>query len=236
MRLQKFLARAGVASRRKCEGLILAGRVSVNGEVVRELGTVVDPERDRVAFDGVVRSIPDARVVLMLNKPAGYLTAMEDARGRTVAELVPVSDFPGLFPVGRLDRDTTGLLLFTTDGELGNALLHPSRHVDKRYVAVVKGVVGEDAVRALERGIVLEDGVTAPARCEILSRDRRRDRSTVALTIHEGKKRQVKRMLASVGHEVCSLHRESFGPLRLGGLPEGKWRRLSASEIELLGA
>lgn len=236
MRLQKFLARAGVASRRKCEELIMQGRVRVNGDTVREMGTVVDPACDVVEYDGVVQSLPEAGVTLMLNKPRGYVTAMEDARSRTVAELVPVKEHPGLFPVGRLDRDTTGLLLFTTDGELGNALLHPSRHVEKRYVATIDGVLGAREVRALERGVQLEDGMTSPARCEVLSVAPDRRTSEVALTIHEGKKRQVRRMFAAVGHEVRRLRRESLGPLCVSGLSEGQWRLLDDAEVALLRA
>lgn len=236
MRLQRFLARAGVASRRKCEELILAGRVRVNGSVVREMGTVVDPGCDVVEFDGVECHLPADRVVLMLNKPPGYLTAMEDARGRTVAELVPVESYPGLFPIGRLDRDTTGLLLFTTDGDLGNGLLHPSRQVEKRYVAVIDGVLGADEVRALEGGIELEDGMTSPAVCKVLSSDRRSGCSVVALAIHEGRKRQVRRMFAALGHKVRKLHRESFGPVRVDGLAEGTWRLLDEDELAALRA
>lgn len=235
MRLQKFLSRAGVASRRKCEELIAQGRVSVNGRVVTELGTKVDASRDVVAFDGAEVRPPCDSVTMMLNKPAGYLTAMSDERGgRVVAELVPAVEHPGLFPVGRLDRDTTGLLLFTTDGELGNLLLHPSHNVDKRYVAEVRGALSEAERRALEEGVMLDDGMTSPARCEVLSVLPDGSRSTVALTIHEGRKRQVRRMLAAVGHDVVSLHRESVGALTLGDLAPGEWRELSPDEVALL--
>lgn len=235
MRLQKFLARAGIASRRKCEELIASGRIAVNGAVVTELGTKVDPATDVVTFDGKAVSLPDDAVVIMLNKPAGYLSAMSDSReGKLVSKLVPVDAYPGLFPIGRLDRDTTGLLLFTTDGELGNALLHPSKHVDKAYIAEVEGVLSEKGRRALEQGIELDDGLTAPAECEIVSVALDGKTSTVRLTIHEGRKRQVRRMLKAVGHEVLQLHRASFGPLTLGDLPEGQWRELGSEELMLL--
>lgn len=235
MRLQKFLARAGVASRRKCEEIIAQGRVAVNGRVVTELGTKVDPSADLVSLDGAEVRLPGDSVTIMLNKPAGFLTAMSDERGaKVVAELVPVEEHPGLFPVGRLDRDTTGLLLFTTDGELGNLLLHPSHNVEKRYVAEVRGVLEEDERRMLEEGVMLEDGMTAPAKCEVLSAVSDGSLSTVALTIHEGRKRQVRRMMKAVGHEVVSLHRESIGGLTLGGLAPGEWRKLSESEVEAL--
>lgn len=235
MRLQKFLARAGIASRRKCEELITSSRISVNGAVVTELGTKVDPVADVVAFDGEAVSLPDETVVIMLNKPAGYLTAMSDEReANLVSKLVPLGEHPGLFPVGRLDRDTTGLLLFTTDGELGNGLLHPSKHVDKTYMAEVEGVVTEGERIALERGVELDDGMTAPAECEVVSVSPDGKTSVVRLVIHEGRKRQVRRMLKAVGHEVRHLHRASFGPLSLGDLPEGQWRELTPAEISSL--
>lgn len=235
LRLQKFLARAGIASRRKCEELITSGRIAVNGSVVTELGTKVVPGVDVVTFDGEEVLPPDDAVVIMLNKPAGYLTAMSDPREeKLVSKLVPVHDHPGLFPVGRLDRDTTGLLLFTTDGELGNGLLHPSKHVSKAYVAEVDGVLSEEERVTLERGVELEDGMTAPAACEIVSVASNGKTSIVRLAIHEGRKRQVRRMLKAVGHEVRKLHRESFGPLALGDLPEGQWRELTSEELVLL--
>ena len=165
MRLQKYLARAGVASRRACEAIILAGRVSVNGAVVTELGTKVVPERDTVEVDGKVVLLGDSQVILMLNKPKGYLTSMSDPFSRAcVSDLIPTDRYPGIFPVGRLDCNTTGLLLFTTDGELGNKLLHPREHVDKTYHALVAGHVSSDALRQLESGVVLEDGITSPAK------------------------------------------------------------------------
>lgn len=173
MRLQKFLARAGVASRRASEELILAGRVSVNGEAVCELGTKVDPARDSVAVDGAAVSLPCNGATVMLNKPAGYVTTMSDPQGRLcVADLVPAERFPGLFPVGRLDRDTTGLLLFTTDGDLGAALLHPRRHVEKRYLALVEGEITEREAQQLREGVLLSDGMTLPARIEPLTGER----------------------------------------------------------------
>ena len=171
VRLQKFLARAGVASRRASEKLIEAGRISVNGQVVTELGTKVDPEADEVRLDGApVRKAAEA-VTLMLNKPAGYLTSMKDPQGRPcVAQLVPLDEFPALYPLGRLDYDTTGLLLFSTDGELGNAVLHPSHHVDKTYRALVKGKPSEAALDRLRSGVVLDDGPTQPAEVRLAGR------------------------------------------------------------------
>ncbi|HIY84449.1 MAG TPA: rRNA pseudouridine synthase [Candidatus Rubneribacter avistercoris] len=266
MRLQKFLARAGAASRRGSENLMTAGRVTVNGRVVTELGSKVDPLVDEVAVDGAVVRLADGPVTLMLHKPAGYVTTMSDPQGRpTVAELVPVAAHPGLFPVGRLDADTTGLLLFSTDGELGNGLLHPKRHVAKRYLACVEGCPTEGELDRLRRGIMLDDGPAQPADVRVLDggeartagrvlavppavpprssreyadvlRGRASARSYVRICLREGRKRQVKRMLGAIGHPVVALHRDSFGPLALGELPRGEWRELSAEEVAALHA
>ena len=254
MRLQRFLARAGVASRRGSERLMSAGRVRVNGVVVSELGSKVDPERDVVTVDGIVCTLSEAPFTLMLYKPAGYVTTMGDPHARrTVAELVPLGEHPGLFPVGRLDLDTTGLLLFTTDGDLGQALLHPSRLVTKHYVALVTGTPSEDDLERLRRGVMLEEGVrAAPAEARLLSprdplfslvapqgagRTGGGERNAVVgLTIHEGRKHQVKKMMQAVDHRVLRLHRDAFGPLRLTGLAEGAWRELTDDETRALAA
>ncbi len=233
VRLQKFLARAGVASRRSSEKMISAGRIAVNGEVVTELGAKVDPDHDQVLLDGEPVELPESKHTLMLNKPAGYLTTMSDPQGRPcVAELVPIDEFPGLYPVGRLDFDTTGLLLFSTDGELGHALLHPSHHVSKTYRARVKGLPSEKDLKRLEEGVLLEDGMTAPAKVRLVGA--KKPNATIELTIHEGRKRQVKRMCEAVGHPVLELHRLSLGPLGLGSLAEGQWRELSPEEVASL--
>ena len=248
MRLQKFLARAGVASRRGSENLMTAGRVRVNGEVVTELGSKVDPAVDVVTVDGREARLADGAVYLVLNKPAGYVTTMHDPAGRPcVASLVPTDAYPGLFPVGRLDRDTTGLLLFTTDGEAAQRLLHPSFEKDKHYVALIEGALTAPERARLEAGITLDDGPCAPARVgrvapgseaflAVAPKGTGHGRSVCALTIHEGRKHQVKRMLAAVGHEVVTLHRDTFGPLALGGLEPGAWRRLDAGEVAALMA
>lgn len=233
MRLQKFLARAGIASRRGSEDLMTAGRVRVNGEVVRELGAKVDPATDRVEVDGIEVSMSGAPVYLALHKPAGTVTTMSDPQGRpTVAELVPVAQHPGLFPVGRLDFDTTGLLLFTTDGELAHRLLHPRHKVEKTYLALVDGSPDACDVKTLGAGVALDDGMTAPAKVRTV--ERRQGRSLMEMTITEGRKRQVKRMFSAVGHPVLELHRTHFGPILLGQLPEGQWRTLSEEETAAL--
>ncbi len=244
MRLQRFLARAGVASRRGAEGLMTAGRVCVNGLVATELGTKVDPAVDTVTVDGVPVVLGAGAAYVMLHKPAGVLTTMSDPHGRpTVASMVPQDRYPGLFPVGRLDMDTTGLLLFTTDGDLGQLLLHPSHHVWKTYLALVDGVCCERDLDPLREGIVLDDGPCQPARCRVLNA---REAGAVApngvphgttpveVIIREGRKNQVKRMLSKIGHPVLRLHRCRFGALELGDLAPGTWRDLTAHEVDLL--
>lgn len=239
MRLQRFLARAGVASRRGSETLMSAGRVRVNGEVVREMGSKVDPRVDEVTVDGRVVKLFDRHTYLMLHKPAGVLTTMSDPYGRRcVAELVPTDRYPGLFPVGRLDADTTGLLLFTTEGDLAQRLLHPSSHVWKHYVAEVRGVPDKQALDELRTGVVIEGWRAQGAReVELLKRPGiARGHALVGLSIHEGRKHQVKLMLEAVGHEVVRLHRDRFGTLELGNLAEGQWRLLDDAEVNALSA
>lgn len=237
-RLQKFLARAGVASRRASEGFITSGRVSVNGEVVTELGTKVTPDVDVVAVDGVVVAPASNTVTFMLNKPVGYVTTMFDPQGRPcVADLVPLDEYPSLYPIGRLDRNTSGLLLFSTDGELGHGLLHPSHHVDKTYIATVERHPTKDALRQLREGVMLEDGITQPANVEVLKTLKRRIRgkdqpfTVLEITIHEGRNRQVRRMCKAVGNHVADLHRSTFANLELGSLEPGQYRKLTESEL-----
>ena len=249
MRLQRFLARAGAASRRGSEDLMTAGRVRVNGVVVTELGSKVEPDRDVVTVDGIEFRLSDEPVCLVLNKPAGYLTTMSDPHGRRcVSELVPTAEHPGLFPVGRLDADTTGVLLFTTDGDLAQALLHPSRHVEKTYLALVEGRPGKGDLDELRRGIVLDDGPCKPAAArvlggEYLERAMRiagwgpmNDGALVELRISEGRKHQVKRMLEAVGHPVLRLHRQAFGPVTGDDIPPGSHRMLGQDEMAALRA
>lgn len=243
MRVQKFLARAGVASRRGAESLMTAGRVRVNGEVVREMGSKVDPARDHVTVDGREVRLAEKPVYLVLNKPAGYLTTMSDPYGRPcVSTLVPTKRYPGLFPVGRLDFDTTGVLLFSTNGDASHQLLHPSRHVRKHYVALVEGVPKPTELARLRRGVMLDDGPTQPAEVELLGPNdalfrtvagegARGDTSVVGIALVEGRKHQVKLMLQAVGHKVLRLHRDAFGPVSLRGVREGAWRLLDADEV-----
>jgi 23S rRNA pseudouridine2605 synthase len=228
MRLAKYLAHAGVASRRAAEGLVRDGRVTVGGEVVLDPARDVD-EDSGVALDGVEVAGPEARVVYAVHKPEGVVSTVSDPGGRdTVVGLVSDED-RRLYPVGRLDADTTGLLLLTNDGELAHRLMHPSFEVPKTYRAIVgRAPVDEPALRVLREGVELEDGVTAPARVRQLAPD------ALELTIHEGRKRQVRRMCAAVGHPVRALQRVRFGPLELGDLAAGAHRRLTAAEVERL--
>lgn len=231
-RLQKYLAEAGVASRRKSEALITEGHVRVNGVIVRELGTKIDPLKDKVAVDGKAVSKEEKTVYLLLNKPAGYITTVEDTHNRkTVMDLLTgVSE--RVYPVGRLDNDTQGLLLFTNDGEFAYRMTHPKFKMEKTYVAEVKGSITEDELIRLREGVELEDGMTAPAKAELIRKDKYR--SVIELRIHEGKNRQVRRMCAAVNHEVLTLKRTAVGPLNLKGVAEGTYRNLSASEVENL--
>jgi 23S rRNA pseudouridine2605 synthase len=229
-RLQKVLARAGLGSRRVCEELIADGRVTVNGEVA-QLGRRIDPERDAVALDGVPVIVRDDLVYYLLNKPTGYVSTASDPEGRpTVVDLVP--ETPRVFPVGRLDYDTEGLLLLTNDGDLTHLLTHPSFGVVKTYLAEVEGEPTPAAVRALREGVELDDGRTAPARVKVVQR--RGATSAVELGIHEGRNRQVRRMCEAVGHPVVRLVRTRIGPLRDGSLKPGTWRALEPAEVRRL--
>lgn len=231
-RLQKFLSRAGVASRRAAEEMILAGRVSVNGTVVVALGEKVDPATDAVAVDGRAVRVPEERVYLLLNKPVGVVTTLQDPQGRpTVAQFVP-DDGPRLFPVGRLDLGTSGLLLLTSDGELAHMLMHPRFHVPKTYRAEVDGIPDEADLDRLRAGIELDDGRTAPAEASLERAGT--DSAVVLLTLREGRKRQVRRMLSAVGHPVRTLTRIGYGPIVIGDMAEGETRTLSAAEVAAL--
>jgi 23S rRNA pseudouridine2605 synthase len=233
-RLQKILARAGIASRRQCEALIEAGRVQVNGEVVRILGTRVRPGRDRVQVDGeAVRA--EAAVTILLHKPAGYITSRSDPQGRpVVTSLVVQASLPRLFPVGRLDWDTEGLLLLTNDGTLANALTHPRYAVRKVYHAKLKGHLTPEALTLLTRGVVCEGEPLRALGVEVLHPTRQN--TWIAITLEQGRYRQVRRMCEAIGHPVLKLIRVALGPLRLGSLPRGGWRLLLPDELRSLYA
>jgi 23S rRNA pseudouridine2605 synthase len=231
-RLQKMLAHAGVASRRKAEQMILEGKVQVNGKVVKELGTKVS-QSDTIEVLGV-KLEKEQKVYHLLYKPRGIISAVSDDKGRkTVADLFPHIK-ERLFPVGRLDYETSGLLLMTNDGDFSYILTHPKFKVDKTYVARVKGVPTKEQLLPLERGVMLEDGKTAPARVKLLSSERKANKSIIEITIHEGKNRQVRRMFDAIGFPVQKLKRERFAFLTLHGLNAGESRELTSHEVKLL--
>lgn len=231
MRLQKYLALCSVASRRASEEIILSGRVSVNGKIVTELGTKVSGG-DAVLVDGKAISPETKKVYIMLNKPSGCVTTAEDDRGRdTVMDYV--SDIPErIYPVGRLDYNTEGLLLFTNDGDLAYALTHPAFEKKKVYEALVKGIVLHGATDRLEKGVYIDGKKTAPAKAEVL--EHRRNTSVVRISIHEGRNRQIRKMCDAVGHSVLALKRTSVDGLELGNLESGRWRHLTRTEVAML--
>lgn len=232
-RLQKVIAYAGVASRRKAEQLIIEGKVKVNGKVVTELGTKVSSS-DVVEVNGVKLEKED-KVYYLLYKPKGVISAVTDDKGRkTVVDLVKKYVPYRVFPVGRLDYDTTGLILLTNDGEFSNLMTHPKYNIDKTYVARVKGVPTIPDLKKLQRGIKLEDGMTAPAKVSMTSFDEQAQKAICEITIHEGRNRQVRRMFDAIGTPVVKLKRERYAFLDLKGLKPGEFRELSAHEVKLL--
>jgi len=219
MRLNRFLARSGAASRRGADALIEAGRVRLNGETVTRLGITVDPGRDLVELDGVAVTLPESLTYIALNKPPGYVVTMSDPQGRrTVTDLV-TGVAAGVVPVGRLDADTGGLLILTDDGELAHRIAHPSYEIDKVYEVQASGILSEEERLRLERGLMLDGRLTAPATVHVVSTAR--GITVAGMTIHEGRKRQVRRMFELVGHPVTSLRRTRVGPIELGELSPG---------------
>ena len=233
VRLQKYLADCGIASRRKAEEYILCGRVTVNGRPVRELGVKVDPAADKVAFDGepVTR---ERKTYVMLHKPEGYVTTAADEHGRpAVTDLV--REIPErLSPVGRLDYSTSGLLLLTNDGELLYRLTHPKHEITKTYIVRVTGVPTADSLRRLRDGVIVDDRKTAPAKAVMIKNNGKN--ASLRITVHEGRNRQVRKMCSAIGHDVLYLKRVSTGKLSLGDLPKGQWRYLTADEVGYLQA
>jgi len=231
MRLNKYIAAAGVCSRRKADELIANGNVKINGAVVREMGTQVE-EGDVVSVNGKEIDADETKVYVAVNKPLGYITSMSDDKERpTVAELV--SDIPQrLFPVGRLDYNTTGLLIMTNDGDLAYRLTHPKHEVGKTYIATVAGVLSKPRLAKLRKGIDIGGFITSPARVNVIKQNPRS--AVVEITIHEGKNRQVRKMFAAVGNKVQSLERTAIGDIRLGRLLQGHYRKLTRAEIDYL--
>jgi len=230
-RLQKVMAAAGVASRRVSEDLIVAGRVTVNGKVVTELGTRVDPATDKVAVDGTAVQLDTSRRYVMLNKPVGVVSSMRDEQGRPDLSRFTAGYPERLFNVGRLDAETSGLLILTNDGELAHVLAHPSFGVTKTYIARVRGLVTPQTLSRLTKGVELEDGPIAADKAKLLQSNQREGESLVEITLHSGRNRIVRRMLAEVGHPVVELVRRQFGPLHLGTLKVGQLRDLTKAEL-----
>ncbi|MBE7066552.1 MAG: rRNA pseudouridine synthase [Ruminococcaceae bacterium] len=232
IRLQKFMALCGVASRRESEKIIAAGRVYINGKCVTEQGTKIQYPKDTVTVDDIVIKPEKTKHYIMLNKPEGVLSSVKDDRGREcVVSLVDGID-ARLYPVGRLDYDTTGLLILTNDGDFMNRVTHPSAEIWKTYRAVVRGVPDESDVKHFAQGIILDDGKTLPAVLDVVGY--KGENAIVEVSIREGRNRQIRRMLDRIGHGVKSLHRVSYGTLRLEDLKPGKWRRLSPEEVNEL--
>ena len=232
MRLNRYISACGAASRRKGELIICEGRIAVNSEIVTDPARNVDPEKDSVTLDGLTLVINPEKRYYILNKPTGTIVSIGDTHGRaTVIDLLG-DETKGVFPVGRLDADTSGVLLLTDDGELAHKLTHPSFGVEKVYRAEASGKIKNGDVRKLRDGLVLDDGPTAPAEMKILESDEKS--SIVEITIHQGRKRQVRRMMKHIGHPVKTLERVSFGGLTARDLPLGTYRSLDTDEIELL--
>ncbi|UCZ54721.1 rRNA pseudouridine synthase [Bacillus shivajii] len=231
-RLQKVIAQAGITSRRKAEQLIIEGKVQVNGKTVTELGTKVDTNHDEVVVNGVPLE-KEEPVYFLLYKPQGVISSVDDDKGRKV-----VTDFietdQRIYPIGRLDYDTSGLLLLTNDGEFANLLMHPKFKIQKTYIAKIEGIPDRQALKKLEKGIKLDDGKTAPAKAKMIKSDRKKGTSIIELTIHEGRNRQVRRMFDAIGFPVMKLKRERYGFLNLHGLNAGEYRVLKPHEVKQL--
>lgn len=232
MRLNRYIASCGIASRRKAEALIHEGRISVNGYVAEHPAQEIDLTADTVTFDGSPLLYTGNKRYFVMNKPMGVLVSARDTHGRSTVYDIFQEDMRGIFPAGRLDADTTGVLIFTDDGDLSFRLTHPSYGVDKVYAAEVAGRITDDDIKKMRGGLTLEDGPTAPAHLKIIESGD--DSSFVELTIHQGRKRQVRRMFQHIGHPVKSLERLSFGGITVRGLPLGAYRPLEPDEIDLL--
>ena len=232
IRLQKFLAEAGIASRRKAEELILEGKVIVNDKVVNQLGTKVNPVKDIVKYNGKIIKIQSKYVYILLNKPIGYVTTAKDQFNRdSVMDLVKVRE--RVVPVGRLDMYTSGALILTNDGEFVHKVTHPKHEIEKTYTVTIKGIVSDNEVESLRKGVVIDnDYITKPAKVRILKIDSEKKLSKLEITIHEGKNRQIRKMCEAIGHGVLALHRSKIAGVGVKDIPLGKWRYLNSKEIE----
>lgn len=236
IRLQKYLAQAEVASRRKAEELILQGKVKVNGKTVTELGTKINPLKDKVEYKGKIITISKEKVYILLNKPIGYVTTAKDQFNRdSVLDLVKVKQ--RIVPVGRLDMYTSGALILTNDGDFVYQVTHPKHEIEKTYTVTIKGIVQKEKVELLKEGVKIENYTTRPAKVKILKIDEDKNQSRLEITIHEGKNRQIRKMCEAIGHRVLALHRSKIAGICVKDLPLGKWRYLNKNEVNkiLLG-
>lgn len=232
IRLQKYLALSGIASRRKSEELILEGKIKVNGVTVTELGTKIDPDKDVVLYDGKVITQEEKKVYYLLNKPVGYVTTAKDQFNRpNVVDIISSNNYR-IYPVGRLDYNTSGLLILTNDGELTNKITHPANHVEKSYIVKCKGILTKQALEKLKNGIDIGGYITQKAKVEVIKTDGRN--TTAKITISEGKNRQIRKMFDAVGNPVIDLKRISIGKIKVDGIEIGKYRELTDEELKYL--
>jgi 23S rRNA pseudouridine2605 synthase len=232
-RLQKLLSEAGIASRRNAEELILEGRVKVNNIVIKELGSKADPDKDVIKVNNKEIQIKSKKIYLALHKPVGIISSRKDEKDRkTVIDLIPIKSY--IYPVGRLDYDSSGLILLTNDGEVANALIHPSYEIPKTYIVEIDGIIKKEEIERFEQGIQLEDGTTAPAKAKIISTDKAKNTAKMEIILSEGKNRQIRRMFEVLGYTVIRLKRVKIGKINLGNLENGEYRHLSDTEIKWL--
>ena len=233
IRLQKYLSEAGIASRRKSEELILQGKIKVNGQVVTELGTKVNPEKDEVKYKDKLVKIENKKIYILLNKPIGYVTTAEEQFGRDkVLDLVKVKE--RIVPVGRLDMYTSGALILTNDGEFVYEVTHPKHEITKTYTVTIHGIITKQEVEQLSNGVKIDDYITKPAKVKILKTDEEKNISRIEITIHEGKNRQVRKMCEAIGKKVIALHRSKIGNIGVKDLKLGQWRYLKENEVKQL--
>ena len=232
-RLQKYLAECGIASRRKCEEYILQGKVEINNNIVTELGIKINPQKDKVTFEGKEVKKQNKKIYILLNKPIGYVTTAEEQFGRDkVLDLVKVKE--RIVPVGRLDMYTSGALILTNDGDFVYKVTHPKHEITKTYTVTLKGIVNKTEVEQLRKGVIIEDYITKPAKVKILKTDEEKDISRLEITIHEGKNRQIRKMCESIGKKLIALHRSKIGNIDVKDLKIGQWRYLKESEVKQL--
>ena len=231
MRINRYLATCGIASRRKSEELVLAGKVSINGKIITDLATTVNEQTDKVAVDGEVVNLTKEKVYYLLNKPKGYISSVTDPKGRkTIVDLIDTTE--RIFPVGRLDYDTEGLIILTNDGDLAHKLMHPSHEIEKTYIANIQGPILESELAVLRAGVVIDGVRTAEARVKRLKFEE--GVSRIQLTIHEGRNRQIRKMFEAIGKELLFLKRSAIGEIKLGGLSRKEYRKLTEAEVNYL--